>query len=307
MIYQSDEEFYNSSGDGSDTDSDEEVRAQIDAEEFPLGHHGPDSAILERLGEADGDGTERTVARDLILQEINKSVQTGVEGENVARNRKRGRSQTGKSSRKATKKSKRKRAAARSNKKLTRYDNITGELTKEYLEKYRNVWKVRKIQRDKRRRGHEILKDAPKLDQYVIESFVYTDHRFELPYKHPIESGPGGVEENEQPQKDEQEKAAEAAKVAEMKESFHEDVARRWAQAHPDKPLEYLDSGNRRKRYVPGKTSWEGLPWNLPSEWFLDVSKLIEDDRLCIIQMLYEVTIDPYQQLIDSLPLKPSE
>lgn len=294
MIYQSDEEIYNYSGDGSATESDEELRAQQDAEEFPLGHHGPDSTMLELLGEAEEDGTERTVARDLILQEINKSVRPDTSEEVYSGARKSGRSVRSDTKRKKNRNNKKKKGkkkkggTSRINKKIVRYDNITGEPTKEYLEKYRHVWKVHKIQRDKQRRGREILENASKLDQYVVESFVYSDHRFELPYEHPIENI-GTSDIPEERQKDE-------------RVSFHEDLARRWLQAHPDKTLEYLDEQNQRQVYDPETTKWEELPWNKPSEWFLDISKLIEDDRLCIIQMLYEVTIDPYKQLIESLP-----
>jgi len=291
MLYQSDEEpFGYGDSEATESGSDEELRAQQDAEEFPLGRRGPDSTMLERLGEAEEEGTERTVTRDLILREINKNVQPGViqsssfslslgkdNGKKKRKTiRKNHEENLGKRKGLREKRKKEKDAAQHVKKKVVRYNNITGEPTKEFLAKNWNVWKVQKIQKNKQKRGQEILESTPSLDQYVIESFVYSDHHFEL---------------------DEFQHKPDA-----KQRSFQEEMARRWVYAHPEKPLEYLDEENKILRYHPKHTEWETLPWNRHSEWFLDVSKLIEDDRLCIIQMLYEVTIDPYKQLIESLP-----
>jgi hypothetical protein len=335
MIYQSDDESNDRfDSEGTETGSDEELRAQRDAEEFPLGHHGvPDSTMLERLGEAEEGGTERTVARDLILQEISKNVLSDVMEECIQRKtasspsststkRKHGQTKSQKKGRekrnsrrkrsgggkkhsgKSRGSGKKKGVVTRLNKKIARYDNITGEPTKEYLEKHHNVWKVRKIQRDKRRRGREILDKAHALDQYVVESFVYAEHRFELPYEHPttLETPHGGESTRSLT------RCGTSSPLVgeEGGKSFHEEVARRWARSHPDQVLEFLDEENQPRSYDPERMDWALLPWNQPTEWFLDVSKLIEDDRLCIIQMLYEVTIDPYRQLIESLPLEVS-
>jgi hypothetical protein len=281
MLYQSDEETFGYDGDDTtESENDEALRAQQDAEEFPLGRHGPDSTILERLGEAEEGTTERNVARDLILREINKSVLPDLvrESASLAGKHEKGQSSCGKrGKRKRTENEDKKDSAPRTVKKVQRYDNITGEPTKEFLAKHHNVWKVQKIQRNKRNKGREILRDAAALDQYIMESFVYTEHVFELDYN----------DTSENPR---------------TPNSFQHDLVLRWMEAHPDKPLEYLDEENKIRQYHAEDTEWSTLPWNKPTEWFLDISKLIEDDRLCIIQMLYEVTIDPYKQLIESIP-----
>lgn len=292
MLYQSDEEgdLYrdNDDSEATESDSEEGLRAQQDAEDFPLGRRGLDSTMLERFGEAEEGGTERTVARHLILREISKSVQPDVVSSPTGKRRKgKEHEETSRKKKSRTVSSKhcsttaKKDAAptpSRVTKKVTRYDNITGEPTKEFLAKNHNVWKVRKIQRNKQKRGQEILDSVASLDQYVIESFLYSEHHFEMER---FRDGPAG--------------------------SFQKELVHRWMMAHPEKRLEYLNDEDQVREYVPNETDWNTLPWNRPSEWFLDVSKLIEDDRLCIVQMLYEVTLDPYKQLIESLPFTAGE
>ncbi len=287
------------------TESDEELRFRVqeEEEEFPLGYDGVDSTMVERLGEMEGGNADRSVARDLIWSEIHRSIHDNTESVqetpllrgDSASSRAHGRANGRTDKRQGTRKGKAPSTQrSRSAKKVTRYDNITGELTKEFVRKKRHVWKIQKIKRNKQRKGKEILSNATTLDQCVIESFVYSEHTYELPYRFP-----------ETPREEKREEVPVSPEKGPFREdaSFHEELARIWMHEHPNKRIEYVNDETKMRSYSPETDRWETLPWNRPSEWFLDISKLIEDDRLCIMQMLYEVTIKPYKEIIESLPL----
>ncbi len=275
----------------------------------------PEEDVLRAIAEADGKGSERAVATDLVLQEVHKTILEEEADKHEERNTaarassntrkkrtrskpKRQRESTRKSS--TRKKKKNKKSGGRTSKKIPRFNNITGEPSKEFIEKNKNVWRVQRIERDKRKRGLALLSEAASLDQYIIESFPYSQHKFALPYRFPERE-----KHEERRDKDSLSSACRNEEEIPLREcaSFQEELARRWIEAHPNVPIEYITESDQRKIYRPDWDTWETLPWNRPSEWFLDISKLIEDDTICILKMLDEATIDAYKTLIETLPL----
>ena len=170
-----------------------------------------------------------------------------------------------------------------SKKKIKRFSKITGEPTKEFKCANKSTWKIKKMKQDNQKRGIEILEKAEFLDQYIIEAFTYSKCDFDLPYK---------------------KKKNDKYKIDIFASSFQEDLARRWCEAHPRERIEYLDEYNYIQTYNPFVTDINSLPWKKPMDWFLDMSNLVEDDRFCILQILFDSTMNPYKIIMDSIFLK---
>jgi len=68
----------------------------------------------------------------------------------------------------------------RKRKKVTPFDEITGEISEAYLKAKPNTLKSRRVTIERERRFRNLMENISSLDQFVVESFVHTYHGYEI-------------------------------------------------------------------------------------------------------------------------------
>ena len=184
----------------------------------------------------------------------------------------------------------------RSNKKnVNMYDEITGEMSDEYIRANPHTLKCKKVIRQRNREVKRLLENADKLDQYVVESFAYTYHGYEIAKRW---STARNV------QLEYMDKNGVIC-VFDPEKTKEEDLPQ-WkyycAFAPPFLGLEdEMDKEDEPPRIEGAMTRKDREERERKRPWYQHPNSLRSEDRICVLKILDKVIVQPYIEMMESI------
>ena len=175
------------------------------------------------------------------------------------------------------------------------YDEITGEISDAYIRANPNTLKCKKVILRRKREMDKLLERADRIDQYVVESFAYTYHGYEIAKRWCRDRNiqieymdKNGSICNFDPEKTKEEDLPQWKYYCAFTPPY---LGPKDEECKKDEPPRIEGAMTRKHR--------EERERRRP--WYQHPNSLRSEDRICVLKILDKMIVQPYIEMMESI------